>query len=127
YDAAQDTRGYTQGLTLAWVNPDWALRLGVLQMPTTAGGPDLAGFVHDRGDQIEVEVHPHLLPHKPPTIVRLLAFRNFADMGNYRDALALAKQTGQTTDITAVRRPGAVKFGYGLNFEQALGDGGATG
>lgn len=128
YDGAQDTRGYTQGLTVAWVNPDWALRVGFFQMPTTAGGPDLAGFLHDRGDQIEVELRPRLFAHRrAPAIVRLIAFRNFANMGRYQDALALAQQTGQMPDMTAVRKPGAVKFGYALGLEQGLSDEGKTG
>lgn len=127
YEGAQDARGYTQGLTLAWVNPDWAVRLGSFQMPTRAGGPDLAGFVHDRSDQIELELRPRLFHYRlPPSIVRLLAFRNFANAGRYRDALA-AQQPGSPPDIEAVRKPGSVKFGYCLGFEQALGDEGKTG
>ena len=48
-------------------------------------------------------------------------------MGRYRAALAQAQGTGSPPDITAVRRSGAVKYGFGLNFEQPLADGGATG
>jgi carbohydrate-selective porin OprB len=48
-------------------------------------------------------------------------------MGCYRAALAEAQGTGSPPDITAVRRRGAVKDGFGLNFEQPLADGGATG
>jgi carbohydrate-selective porin OprB len=48
-------------------------------------------------------------------------------MGNYRDALALADQTGTTPSIIAVESVGAAKYGFGLNFEQALADGGDTG
>jgi high affinity Mn2+ porin len=129
YDYNADTRGYSRGLALEWAHPDGALRLGSFQMPTVANGPNLAGdLLHNRGDQIEGEVHPHLLRARhSPLVLRLLGYRNLAHMGNYRDALALARRAGTTPDITAVEKKGAVKYGFGLNFEQALGDEGNTG
>ncbi len=129
YDYAADTRGYTRGVALEWIQPNWAVRIGSFQMPTEANGPVLAtDLIHNRGDQAELELHPRVLGHRPdPLILRFLLYRNFGHMGNYRDALRLAQQTGTTPDITAVEMPGAVKYGYGLNFEQALGDGGNTG
>jgi carbohydrate-selective porin OprB len=48
-------------------------------------------------------------------------------MGRYRDALAQAQGTRDPPDIIAERRRGAAKYGFGLNFEQPLADGGATG
>jgi hypothetical protein len=128
YDYAADTRGYTEGVALEWVHPNHVLRLGSFQMPTVANGIDLAGNLSENmGDQIEYEIHPQLLKKQSAAIVRLLGYRNMAHMGNYRDALALAKQTGTTPDIISVEREGAVKYGFGLNFEQPLADGGDTG
>lgn len=48
-------------------------------------------------------------------------------MGNYLDALEVARETGTTPNIVAVEKAGAVKYGFGLNFEQALADDGDTG
>ena len=128
YDYAADTRGYTQGVSVEWVHPDWALRLGSFQMPTVSNGTDLAGdLVHSRGDQIEIELHPLLLKTSGSTIVRLLAYRNLAAMGNYRAALQQGLSAGTIPDITAVRRKGAVKYGFEINFEQPLCDNGDTG
>ena len=128
YDYAADTRGYSQGIAAEWIQPAWAFRIGTFQMPTVANGPELAGdLIHNRGDQIELELHPRLLRKHDPLVLRLLGYRNFARMGTYSQSLALAKQTGITPDITATRRLGAVKYGWGLNFEQPLGDGGDTG
>lgn len=128
YDYAEETRGYDLGTSIAWINPTFAVRLGSFAMPTTGGGPDLAyNFNHDHSEQLEVELHPHLLrAPKPPFIVRALVFRNVGNMGRYRDALA-AQQAGMVPNITSVRKRGSVKYGFGLNFEQALGDGGNTG
>jgi len=127
YDYAQDARGYTTGLSAAWVNPNWALRAGTFAMPTSAGGIATAYSWRNHGDQLEGEVHPQVLGRpKPPLILRLLTYRNVADMGRYQDALA-AQPPGMVPDITAVRQSGTARSGWGLNFEQALADGGATG
>lgn len=129
YDYAQNTRGYTRGLTVSWINPRWSLRAGSFQMPRVAGGLRLAGdLAEHRGDQVELELHPRLVRGlKAPGAVRLMAFRNVAEMGRYRDALRRARRTGSHPDVTAVRRDGAVKYGFVLGLEQALGDEGATG
>lgn len=123
YDYAADTRGYTRGVVVEWVNPTWALRIGSYQMPVVANGIDLAGNVaHNRGDQIELELHPNLMRKLPLAIVRLLAYRNLAHMGNYREAIALGQKAGTTPDITKAAHVGNIKYGFGLNFEMPLGD-----
>ena len=129
YDKAAETRGYNLGLMVNWVNSEFALRMGSIAMPTIAGGPDLAyNFANEHSDQLELELHPHLLRGRAatPLIARLLAYRNVGTMGRYRQSLQ-AQATGMAPDISAVRRRGAVKYGFGLNVEQALGDGGNTG
>jgi len=128
YDYAADTRGYTQGVALEWINPDWALRIGRFQMPKVANGIDLQeNLEHFHGDQAELELHPKVGRMKTPAVVRLLGYVNVAHMGNYAATVALARQTGTTPDITKTERNSAVKYGFGLNFEQALADEGATG
>ncbi len=128
YDYAQEVRGYDLGASAVWVNPDWVVRFGTFAMPVTAGSADLAyNWTHDHSEQLEVELHPQVLRGgKPPFIVRLLGWRNVGNMGRYVDALALAPPGGPPS-ITAVERRGTVKTGLGINFEQALADGGATG
>ena len=127
YDYAADTRGYSQGVAVEWINPNFALRAGSFQMPKVANGTSLSpDLIHSRGDQMELELHPKLIRRKGPFIARLLAYRNFATMGDYRQTLAFAQQTGATPDITATRRKGRVKYGFGFNFEQPLADEGGT-
>ncbi len=126
YDYAADTRGYTNGAALEWVTPKFAVRIGRFAMPLTANGPDLAENISKTyGDQVEIEVHPHFSAKLDSAVVRALAYRNVADMGSYRLTLAMAGP--QLPDITRSRQPGRVKYGFGLNMEQALGDGGDTG
>ncbi len=128
YDKAADPRGYDYGVTVSLVRPTFALRLGSIAMPTTAGGPDLAySLAREHSEQMELEMHPRLLGGRgaQPLIVRLLAYRNEGTMGRYDEALQ-ARQ-GTPPDVTPVSRQGAVKYGFGINFEQGLGDMGATG
>lgn len=129
WDYAQDARGYTSGLALGWASPPWGVRVGSFQMPNVAGGLHLSGDLLDsRADQIQLDRHARLLGGRAePAVLRLLAYRNQAQMGRYRSALARAGSPGGPPDVTALRREGAVKYGFGLNFEQPLGDGGGTG
>jgi high affinity Mn2+ porin len=54
-----------------------------------------------------------------PGTVRLLAFANRANMGNYQQAVDQAQRTGQPADIVATRDGDYLyKYGFGLNIEQ---------
>lgn len=123
WDYAADTRGYSDGLMLAWAGPEQALRLGLFKMPSQANGQDLDLPTKALGTNLEWTFHPGA--HE--TIVRLLAFHNRANMGVYRHAMDLAQGTGAPPSISADDRPGRSKFGAGLNFEQPLADDGETG
>jgi len=123
YDYDADVRGYTFGGAIEWKHPDWAIRAGMFQMPLKANGPELAtNLSNDHGDQAELEWHP-----TKGSAIRLLGYHNVAHMGNYQDALDQAATTGMPPDITSVERNGEVKYGFGLNGEDALGDDGDTG
>ncbi|HEV2473883.1 MAG TPA: carbohydrate porin [Chthonomonadales bacterium] len=128
YDYAEEVRGYDLGASAVWVNPAWAARFGTFAMPTAAGGANLAyNWTNDHSEQIEADLHLHLLRGgKPPFIVRLLGWRNVGNMGRYQDALSEVRQ-GAPPSLTAIERVGTVRMGAGVNFEQALADGGATG
>ena len=124
WDFAADTRGYTNGVALAWITPRVSLRAGSFQMPRQANGNVFdSDLRRARGDNVELAVA--LLP--AGGIVRLLAWQNHARMGDYREALARAQATGTTPDIAADDTPGRSKRGIGLNVEQPLADGGETG
>ena len=103
WDYAADTRGYTIGGSIALVHPSWRLILGSYQMPTTANGNVLDDQIyHAREDNLELT----LKPPSTGTVIRLLAFRNEAQMGDFRDAMALGAATGTTPDVAADTRPG---------------------
>jgi high affinity Mn2+ porin len=127
WDFAADTRGYTRGGAVEWIERGWAARLGAFQMPTVANGIDLDGdLLHAHGEQLEVEVHPTLLSGRP-MVVRVMGYENYARMGDYRDALVLARERGGVPDVTRTRRHARLKYGFTLNLEQPLTEDGGTG
>ena len=129
WDFAADTRGYTNGVSVAYIRPGATLRLGSFQMPRRANGNVFdANLGRAQGTQAELTLTPTQLGlgDRTPT-VRLLGYYNRARMGLYRLALADAAGTGQPPDVVATDAPGRRKRGYGVNAELPLADGGETG
>jgi len=124
WDFAADTRGYTDGLMIGWINPVWSLRYGIYRMPTEANGTELVSSLGEaRGQQLELTLQP--VPDGG--VLRLLAFQNVASMGIYRDAIAIALANGTVPDIHADDQKGRHKYGFTANGELPLADGGNTG
>ena len=124
WDYAANTRGYTDGILVGYVSPTWSLKYGIYRMPLFANGQSLeSSLQRARGENLELTLSG--LP--TGTIVRLLAYRNTASMGIYREALAIATQNGSVPDVAADDRAGRHKTGAGINLEQPLADDGETG
>ncbi len=120
YDYMADTRGYTVGAVAEYHDRWWSLRGAVGLMPTVANGIHLDGRVgRDRGQNLELELRRPLIKGRA-TSIRVLAYRNLARMGVYRDAMRLAAATGATPDVAATGRPGRSKTGLGLSMDQEL-------
>lgn len=119
YDYAADARGYSWGVALERYFDDWVVRAGRFIEPKQPNQQDLDPHIFQHyGDQIEVE-HAHDIGGQPGKI-RVLAYRNRATMSRYQDALDWAASTGSTPDLNAVRHGEQIKYGVGLNVEQAL-------
>src|SRR5262249_30228430 len=118
WDFAADARGYSWGAALEYFHDDWALRAARFAMPKQSNGLALNPRIFQSfGDQIELE-HAHAIAARPGKL-RLLAFRNQADMGGFRDSIADAAATGATPDLATSRRK-RVKYGFGASLEQSL-------
>jgi hypothetical protein len=118
FDYAADARGYSWGAALEYYADDWVMRGGRFMQPAESNGLALdTRIMRHYGDQLELE-HAHTLG-KLPGKVRLLAFRNQALMGSFRDALADAPNNGGVPDVSRVRTERS-KIGAGLNIEQAI-------
>jgi len=120
WDYAADTRGYTVGLTADFEDRSWGFRFAEVLMPKVANGIDLVWKpwqVH--AENWEYELRHGVLPRKEG-VVRLLAYTNYANMGIYRNQVALAEETGMTPDITDHPWHVTRKYGFEVNVEQTL-------
>ena len=123
WDFAADTRGYTNGIAVAWVTKMWTARVGSFQMPRQANGNKFdASLRNARGDNAELALN--VLPRGG--VVRILGFVNRARMGDYQEALDRAIGSA-APNIVADDRSGRTKHGVGVNVEQPLTDDGDTG
>jgi high affinity Mn2+ porin len=124
WDFAADTRGYTNGFYVGYINPVWALKLAAVEMPTFSNGNIFDGdLAHAYGLNAELTVRPNA----SGTVLRFLAFQNRGNMGIYRDAINIAKARDTIPCIVCDDAKGRVKYGFGFNFEQPLADDGNTG
>ena len=120
YDYAADTRGYTVGLTADYEDRNWGFRFAEALMPKIANGIDLVWRpwqVHS--ENFEYELRYGVIPKKSG-VVRLLAYTSYANMGIYRDQIALAEEDHTTPDITDHPWHITRKYGFGVNLEQSL-------
>jgi len=120
YDYAADTRGYTLGASVEYDDERFAVRLGLMLMPTVANGIEYDfDLAHARGQNLEVEIRPI-----EKLTVRLLGYLNDANMGSYEEAIqAFRDGEDATPDITKHRARGRSKVGVGLNVEAEIAAG----
>lgn len=125
YDYAADARGFGWGATLEWYRPDWVVRVGRMTGPQTPNAlPVDFALAQHFGDQLEVE-HAHQLGGQAGK-VRVMAWRNRAKMASFADALTWLKANPGTYTgpdaLVAVRNTEKIKYGVGVNVEQAVND-----
>ena len=120
-DYAADTRGYTYGVVADFEDRNWGVRFAEGLMPIVANGIDLEWNLHRaHAENVEFEWRHGLIPRRDG-IIRLLGFSNHANMGVYRNAVALYEE-GEIAapDITAHPWDTTLKYGFGVNIEQSL-------
>ncbi|HXB62050.1 MAG TPA: carbohydrate porin [Acidobacteriaceae bacterium] len=123
WDYGAETRGYTYAAIAEYDDRLWSVRYAIATMSTVANGPDLDyALRRANGQNMEFELRPTLLA-KRKTVVRVLSYVNHAHMGNYREAVQQYQAHLVTTPVISLsERNGAVKYGFGANFEQELTD-----
>jgi high affinity Mn2+ porin len=123
YDYAADVRGYTYGAIVDYEDHWWGFRFAEALLSKRANGLNVQKNLQDaHSENYELELRPDLLANRNSAI-RLLAFTNFANMGDYHQAIAqfLAGKTA-TPEITDHPRQVSLKYGFGINLEQDLTD-----
>jgi high affinity Mn2+ porin len=115
WDYPADTRGYTVGVVAELTMRQWSLRAANTLMSTVANGPVLdTRIAQNRGNVVEWE--GRYSPAGEAGALRVLAFANSFDGGTFRQAML----ANGLTDLAATRRNGTLKYGFGLNLEQAI-------
>ena len=121
FDYSADARGFGWGFAGELYQDDWVFRFGRMTGPRVPNGLPLDFALGKHyGDQAEVE-HAHSLNGQPGK-VRVLAFRNKAVLASFNDATAYLR-ANPTTDpqtIFNVRGGEKIKYGLGINVEQAI-------
>ena len=114
-------RGLGWGFAGEWYRGDWVIRFGRMTGPKEPNGLpiDFALGKH-YGDQIELE-HSHQFFAQPGK-VRVLAWRNRAVLARFNDARAYrtAHPNADPQTIFNVRNGEQIKYGLGINIEQAI-------
>lgn len=119
WDYAADVRGYTWGWMHEFHTRNWSLRYAGAFEPKVANGAQFdRRILRDRGDNFEGEYRYFARKHSGTA--RLLGYANHADAGNYAEAIALARERGGAPDVTATRKVGTLKYGFGLSADQEL-------
>ncbi len=119
WDYPADVRGYTAGVVEELTLGAWSFRNATVMEPSVANGPLLDTHVtKNRGEAVEVERRYKIASH--PGAVRTLGFLNRDDGGSFLAALHNAELTGTTPTLDGTRRNGALKYGFGVNFEQEI-------
>jgi len=123
WDYAADTRGYTYALVIDYEDRYWGALFATALEPTAANGDTLEWNPQKAiAQNYELDFRPPLVRDRS-TVIRALAFTNFANMGDYHDAIDQFEENRKTMtvpNITAHRFNTTLKYGFGLNVEQEL-------
>jgi len=119
YDYAADTRGYTWGAVIDLVDRWWTFHFGEALLSKRANGLTLQKNLQNaHSENFEFEFRPSLLSGRNTT-VSLLAFTNYANMGDYHRAIDLFLEgKTPTPQITAHPRQTTLKYGFAINAAQ---------
>jgi high affinity Mn2+ porin len=114
WDYPADTRGYTWGWMHEFHTRNWSARYASVAEPKVANGQRFdRRILRNRGDVVEGELRRETGGHAGA--VRVLAYINHARAGTYADALGMA-----VPDVTASRRDGTRKYGFGVSSDQEI-------
>ncbi len=122
WDYPADVRGYTWGWVHEVHTRNWSFRYASAAMPRVANGLRFdRRLFRNRGDVFEIERRWAAGTHLG--VVRVMNYENHANAGSYAQALRQSDVTGEVPDVTATRRNGTLKYGFGVNAEQEITNG----
>lgn len=118
YDFPADLPGFTRGAIVELNRKDWAVRAGFFQVPAQPNS-DILTF-KTGGVVLELEERYAIL--EQPGKLRLGAFANRGNTGNYRQAnsIGASDTTLDINDVMAGIRRDNLKYGFYVNAEQQV-------
>ena len=117
FDYPADAWGFTYGGAVEWTQDWWTLRAGLFDLSRVPNTKFLVRGFGEFSTIAELELRQDWLG--APGKIKLLAYEDTGDMGNYNDAVRAAAGTGQPPDIALARKYGT-KPGAELNVEQQI-------
>ena len=116
WDFPANTRGYTPSIVLEWVTPKNELRYDFSLLSLVANGMEMNWNLSKAGSHTLEYTHNYSLSGEKG-VLRLVTFLNTCNMGNYTESLAL---NPTSPNIITTRKNGRIKYGFGINAEQAI-------
>lgn len=118
WDFPANTRGYTPSVILEWVTLKNEWRYGFSLLPKEANGMEMnADIAHAGACSLEY-THRYSFSGQSGSI-RIVSFLNYGNMGSYAESIQL---NPRTPDIKQAEKYGRIKYGFGINGEQAFND-----
>ena len=124
FDYAADARGYGWGFAVEWYLDDWVFKLGRMTGPKEPNGLAIDYQIAKHyGDQFEAERSHTVANH--PGKVRVLAWRDRANMSSFSDALNYYNTNKNNANFNSetilnARNGDKTKYGLGFNIEQEI-------
>ncbi|MEI6681340.1 MAG: carbohydrate porin [Bacteroidota bacterium] len=118
WDYPANTRGYTPSIIIEFVTPRHELKYGISLVPLSANGMDMNWQILLANSNTLEYTYRYKL-NKRSGAIRLLGFFTTANMGNYKQSMALDPQSPV---IEHTREYGHSKYGFGINAEQEIND-----
>lgn len=124
WDFAADTKGYTGGLEIELIKPNYSLKFAIAQMSKTANSTDL-DFNFLRSNALGLEFSKNFKIFGRTGIIRITGYRNSSRAPRYdRATQALLRGDSSYLFILSGQKIGTtyggLKYGYGINLEQMI-------
>jgi len=123
WDYPANTRGYTMGIVVELIKPNWALRISSVAVPSIANFHKMEYNAQAHSETFEVQ--HNLLINQRKGVLRFLASSTHSRAPTYLEGIkAVAENNDFLLNViqgnTENNKFGGRKYGLGLNVEQAL-------
>ncbi len=124
WDYPANTRGYTMGLVIEWIQSNWALRFSSVAVPRIANAPKMEyNITRAHSETLELERKLHI--NERHGTLHLLVSNSYTKAPTYKDGLnALATNNNFILDVISGKAEGKTyggkKFGMGYSYDQEI-------